>query len=95
MKKSFEVVKNWLLPDLPEYSEEHFVKLYVDVEPLNTEFVSRYRNRVTWKAAVRVLDLNFLERKWQWLFCSSKTFMTNANTEEDIVMKIKKELGVL
>ena len=86
MKGSFEVTKTWIVPgeivDRP-------VHLQVGVEPLESEFVSRYRNRVRWIGAI------YTDLGWLPLFHGTKIFATNANTEEDIIAAIKEKLRVI
>lgn len=86
MEGSFEVTRTWTVPG--EITDRP-VHLQVDVEPLESEFVSRYRNRVRWIGAI------YTDLGWLLLFHGTKIFATNANTEEDIIAAIKEELRAL
>lgn len=84
MQDSFEETLSWYVSGafLPG------VKVKVKVEPLESEFVLRYRNKVTWKAACP------LNGSWE-VFPDPKTFATNSNTREEILSEIKERLGAL
>lgn len=86
MEGSFEATRTWTVPgeivDRP-------VHLQVNVEPLESEFVSRYRNRVRWVGGI-CTNLG-----WLPMFYGTKIFATNANTEEDIIAAIKEKLRAI